>query len=151
MKIVLEQGTNNPVEDPCSRTRNKQFQTNMNPPSPTFRLKWRTIAIKIPISSQYIPVHFTYWVEFQLARASSTVQIQTIWCKTGLYSKWSPSSEIYVSSTIQTDIMHNLWQSVSFHGECDIFNWSWAEHTVLLVINSYLLSTIIFYTFVVFD
>ena len=33
-----------------------------------------------------------YRAEFQLARASSTKQVQAIWGKTG----WSPCSEIYV-------------------------------------------------------
>ena len=36
----------------------------------------------------YIPVHFMYWAEFQLAKASSIVQIKTIWGKTRLYTKW---------------------------------------------------------------
>ena len=35
-------------------------------------------------TARYIPVHFMYRVEFQLAWASSTVQIQTICGKTGI-------------------------------------------------------------------
>ena len=31
---------------------------------------------------------FMYWAELKLARASSTVQIQTVWGKTGRYAKW---------------------------------------------------------------
>ena len=38
--------------------------------------------------SRYIPVHFMPLAEFQLDKASSTVEIQTIWGKTGRYAKW---------------------------------------------------------------
>ena len=47
---------------------------------------WKLILGQITI---YIPVHFMYRAEFPLSRASSTVQIQTIWGKTGLYAKWN--------------------------------------------------------------
>ena len=41
---------------------------------------------------EYNPVYFMYRAEFQLARASSTVEIQTIGGKTGQYVKLMTTS-----------------------------------------------------------
>ena len=51
----------------------------------------------------YVPVHFMYRAEFQLARASSTVQLYKYKSEAKrdcTPDKWSPSSEIYVNSRL---------------------------------------------------